>query len=349
MPEISVAASPVAAAATPPAPGSAAAAPDDGSATVSFAAVLKQLAGAGAPPLPTLKPELPLTAGDEAPVDATGLASLLPWLMASLAPATPASPTTPTTAQLSGDDQPLEGASPLPETLLAAPLPIAPQGQTPLPAPAAAPSAETAAMPAANAAAILAAAPDTAGLEAAVDSQGGFESLLAGSRETAAALSAATAPPAQPAPPAPARIDVPVGAAGWDAKVGDQMVWMANRQESRAELVLTPPQFGRIEISLTVSGDQANAIFIAANPTTREALENALPRLREILADAGLTLGQAHVGAESQGQSANGQENRDNFPRSTSGAAMDATASGVTSAPLAQWTSRGRSLVDIFA
>lgn len=104
-----------------------------------------------------------------------------------------------------------------------------------------------------------------------------------------------------------------VGASEWGDAVGQRIVWMANHAEGRAELVLTPPQMGRVEVSVTVSGDQASASFGSANPVVREALEAALPRLRELLADAGIQLSQTQVGAENTRQSARQDKNPDNF------------------------------------
>ena len=46
-----------------------------------------------------------------------------------------------------------------------------------------------------------------------------------------------------PVPPTRPPINAPVGTHGWDAEVGNQLVWMAGNQSSRAELVLTPPQW----------------------------------------------------------------------------------------------------------
>ena len=69
-----------------------------------------------------------------------------------------------------------------------------------------------------------------------------------------------------------------------------------------------------------MTGDQATATFVSANPAVREAIENAVPRLREVLADAGVTLGQTQVGSDSPQQSANGNENGDNsFKRPADG------------------------------
>ena len=112
----------------------------------------------------------------------------------------------------------------------------------------------------------------------------------------ATAVAHAAAAPAHAAPTAEApsvvRVDTPVGGRGWDAEVGQKIVLMANRQESRAELTLTPPHLGRVEVSITLNGDQTSAAFVSASPAAREALEQALPRLREILAESGITLGQ---------------------------------------------------------
>lgn len=108
-------------------------------------------------------------------------------------------------------------------------------------------------------------------------------------------------------------VDQHVGAAGWGQEVGNRLVWMSSSTNSHAELVLTPPQMGRVEVSLSVTGDQATATFVSTNPLVREALEAAMPRLREILADAGIQLGQTQVGAENARQSAQQEKNGDNF------------------------------------
>jgi flagellar hook-length control protein FliK len=108
-----------------------------------------------------------------------------------------------------------------------------------------------------------------------------------------------------------------VGTSHWESAIGNSLVFMAGNGRNHAELVLNPPQLGRIEVSVSVSGDQANAFFVSANPAVRDALESAMPRLKEIFADAGITLGQAQVGSESPRQSANNGENNDNSPRSS--------------------------------
>jgi flagellar hook-length control protein FliK len=117
------------------------------------------------------------------------------------------------------------------------------------------------------------------------------------------------------------RIVTPLGSQHWETAIGNSLVVMTGSGQERAELVLTPPQLGRVEVSIAMKGDEASAVFVSASPAVREALENALPRLREVLADAGITLGQAQVGSESPGQTARDAQNGDNHGSSIAGAA----------------------------
>jgi len=151
------------------------------------------------------------------------------------------------------------------------------------------------------------------------------------------------APQAQAAvAPATARVDTPVGTHGWDNEVAQKVVWLSNRQESRAELTLTPAHLGKIEITLTTNGDQTNALFVSASPTARDALEQALPRLRELLAEAGITLGQANVNAESS------RQDTDDRSRNGRGGRRGDDTVQAANAPT-PWIKRGDGLVDTFA
>lgn len=142
--------------------------------------------------------------------------------------------------------------------------------------------------------------------------------------------------------PATAHVDTPVGTRGWDIEVAQKVVWLSNRQESRAELTLTPPHLGKIEITLTTNGDQTSALFVSASQAARDALEHALPRLRDLLADAGITLGQASVNAESSRQDADERNGNSRGERRGDGSVQS------LSAP-APWIKRGEGLVDTFA
>lgn len=112
------------------------------------------------------------------------------------------------------------------------------------------------------------------------------------------------------------KIETPVRDQSWASDFSQKIVWLASHDKQTAQLTLNPPQMGPIEISLSLSKDSASAFFVSANPEVRDAIETALPRLREMLAGAGIELGQTNVGAESfrQRQSGN-DEARQGTPR----------------------------------
>ncbi len=171
---------------------------------------------------------------------------------------------------------------------------------------------------------------------------GDFRALM----ERAANIAPGTANPASHASSGPAlRIDTPLGQSGWHEEMGQKLTWMAGNNRQQAELVLTPPQLGRVEVSLTMNGDQATAIFASPNPAVREALEASLQRLREVLADAGVSLGQTQVGSESPSQSSRREER--GF-----GADQGVRYAATVVLPGASATTRsraGRGMVDVFA
>lgn len=93
-----------------------------------------------------------------------------------------------------------------------------------------------------------------------------------------------------------------LGSAGWTQELGDKLLWVVGRQGQTAELILNPPSLGTVEVRLNLSGGDATAQFFAASSQVRDALEAALPRLRELMDGAGISLGQAMVSDQSFAQ-----------------------------------------------
>ncbi|MET7015413.1 flagellar hook-length control protein FliK [Uliginosibacterium flavum] len=143
-------------------------------------------------------------------------------------------------------------------------------------------------------------------------------------------------------------ISTPVATRGWAEEVGQKVSWIASRDNGRAEIVLTPPSMGRVEISISMNGDQASATFITASPAAREALQDAMPRLREVLAQSGIQLGQANVNEGSTQQQAQNDNSgrRSAASRFASPAELSQVPVGSTSG---SWTGRGSGAIDTFA
>ncbi|MDI5922803.1 flagellar hook-length control protein FliK [Halomonas sp. LR5S13] len=129
---------------------------------------------------------------------------------------------------------------------------------------------------------------------------GGFE--LAGQGMTPSMASATT-------PNAQANIPTPVSSPAWPQQLGQQLVRLSQSGgEQRVELQLHPAELGPLSVSLKMGDQGAQAQFISAHAQVRQALEQAIPQLREALAEQGISLGETSVGEQRNG-------NGDSAPR----------------------------------
>ncbi len=113
-------------------------------------------------------------------------------------------------------------------------------------------------------------------------------------------------------------VDLPVGQPKWGGEFAQKIVWMANQQNQVAEIRLNPAHLGPVEVMLSITQDQATAQFSSPHLAVREAIEAALPRLKEMMAENGIQLGNVMVGADSF-QQENKQQQAHNLARDTIG------------------------------
>jgi flagellar hook-length control protein FliK len=139
------------------------------------------------------------------------------------------------------------------------------------------------------------------------------------------------------------------GSPAWDQAVGNKIVWMVGNTEQSASLTLNPPDLGPLQVIIKMQNDQASATFISAHHEVRQALEAAIPTLRNMMNDAGISLGQTTINM--------GNPQQQNFQDTGNGQAANQTAdmtseamTGLSSSaepPLVKRVSSG--LVDTFA
>jgi len=143
-------------------------------------------------------------------------------------------------------------------------------------------------------------------------------------------------------------IDVPVRDAAWGEQIGQRVQLMVSNRLQTAEIRLTPAELGPLRIQLAVDDGAASVTFHAASAVTRDAIEQALPRLREMLTENGLTLSQADIGE--QGVQHGGREHRDDAS-TVAFASGDASGErdGEVVTAAAHGTSDPSALVDMFA
>ncbi len=93
-------------------------------------------------------------------------------------------------------------------------------------------------------------------------------------------------------------INTPVRESVWGEKLAERVVMLAGNSLKTAEIRLTPADLGPLKVRVSIDDGTANVTFQAQHAVTREAIEQALPRLRELMLESGLSLGQTDVGEQ---------------------------------------------------
>ena len=128
---------------------------------------------------------------------------------------------------------------------------------------------------------------------------GAGSSALNGLFSTNAVPQAATHVSA-PATVSTATLQAPVGSTPWQNELGQQLIRFSQRGDHQIELHLHPKELGPLQISLHVNDQVAQAHFFATHAQVRDAVQQAIPQLREALAGQGIALGEAMVGQQQQ-------------------------------------------------
>jgi len=106
-------------------------------------------------------------------------------------------------------------------------------------------------------------------------------------------------------------VSTPLESSAWSKDFGRHIIRLAMQGQPSAEIHLNPPELGPIRITIQIHGQEAALQFSAVHLQTREAIEGAIPRLREMFAADSLSLTSASVTGEHLPQHfSRGQEQR---------------------------------------
>lgn len=89
-------------------------------------------------------------------------------------------------------------------------------------------------------------------------------------------------------------------------QIAEKIRWMVNGRQSMAEIRLDPPEMGSMQIRLNVSGDSASVSFVVQSQQAKDALNEAMPRLREMFSEQGMDLGESFVNQQNSGDTGEG-------------------------------------------
>ncbi len=91
-------------------------------------------------------------------------------------------------------------------------------------------------------------------------------------------------------------IEAPVGSPRFADETAQKVTWMVKNGLAEAEIRVRPADLGPISVRIEMNQNEALISFAVTQPESRAAVQDALHRLTEMLAEQGVSLGEASVG-----------------------------------------------------
>lgn len=108
------------------------------------------------------------------------------------------------------------------------------------------------------------------------------------------------------------QLDTPMSNPKWGENFSQRVQWVVNQSMSGAQIRLNPQHMGPVEVRIHMQNDQTTVSFTAQHGATREAIDAALPRLREMLNEQNVNVVDIDVSqhsfAEQRDQASKNQE-----------------------------------------
>ncbi|ARH00326.1 flagellar hook-length control protein FliK [Legionella micdadei] len=88
----------------------------------------------------------------------------------------------------------------------------------------------------------------------------------------------------------------------WGDHFNQQILWLGQQKIKAAIIKINPQELGPLEVSVNVKKDDATVNITLLRAQIHEVIENAIPRLREMMAEQGLNLIQVNIESNQQRQ-----------------------------------------------
>ncbi|MGH1462125.1 MAG: flagellar hook-length control protein FliK [Neptuniibacter sp.] len=89
--------------------------------------------------------------------------------------------------------------------------------------------------------------------------------------------------------------NVKLNTPAWNNALAERAVMVAAQNTNVARIQLDPPELGSLNIRVQINQDQVSLSFTSPHANVRDAVEQSLPRLREMFAEQGLALNESSV------------------------------------------------------
>jgi flagellar hook-length control protein FliK len=135
-----------------------------------------------------------------------------------------------------------------------------------------------------------------------------FDTALALSQTSSGSSAAAQAAPTPTTAATTTSIPLPLHHPQWQDAFASRVVWQVKDGLQQVNVAINPPELGPIEVRMSLQDDKVSAQFVTAHHAVRQVIEDAMPRLREMLSQSGLNLADANVFQQSPGRDGQAQQ-----------------------------------------
>jgi len=84
---------------------------------------------------------------------------------------------------------------------------------------------------------------------------------------------------------------------------------MISQKLQQFDITLDPPELGNMQVRVNLQGEQATVNFVVQNQQAKESIEQNMHKLKDLLAEQGVDVGDANVEQQSQQSDTEGNKN----------------------------------------
>ncbi|HAT8180612.1 TPA: flagellar hook-length control protein FliK [Legionella pneumophila] len=104
-------------------------------------------------------------------------------------------------------------------------------------------------------------------------------------------------------------IPIHVNHSQWSNQLSEHIVWLGHQEVKSALIKIHPEELGPLEINVKVVKENASVNISTHSVYVREIVDQAIPKLREMMAQQGINLSEVHIGTDTNSRQYSQQNN----------------------------------------
>lgn len=133
----------------------------------------------------------------------------------------------------------------------------------------------------------------------------------------------------------------------WSEQFNQQIVWMGKQKIDSAQIKLNPPEMGPLEVMVKMDKHNAHLSIQSHSLHVKDMIEQAVPRLREMMSEQGLNLADVNIGTRQEQAEGHGRQGYEQLATENQNGPVNEGGAVITEA--SEIVYRAKGLVDYFA